>query len=86
MNSLLTIEKSLDNCGNPCYNVDTKEREVSQMEVYIAIVYNTVEKYSTEVTVVAANAFCAEQEAMLCLRDMGENPFDWKVIDLEIWD
>ena len=56
------------------------------MEVYIAIVYNTIEKYSTEMTVVAANAFCAEQEAMLCLRDLGENPFEWKVIDLEIWD
>ena len=56
------------------------------MELYIATVYNTVEEYFTTVTVIAANAFCAEQEAMLRLRDFGENPFEWKVIDLEIWD
>ena len=57
------------------------------MELYTVIVFNTVEKYTTKMTVVAANAFCAEQEAMLCLRDLGENPFEWKVIDLEIiWD
>jgi len=56
------------------------------MEFYTATVYNKIEGWKDYIVVCAANAFCAEQEAINTLVEMGRNSFEWKVIDLEIWD